>query len=270
MDQLAIREVGRGETVVFVHGTPTCSYEYRQVFNFLSEKYHCFAVDHLGFGNSPKPRDGNYALQAHQDRLKIMLKKRGIKRFHLVVHDFGGVVGLPLLWDSQFEVQSLTLLNTWAWPLVETEPQMKHQKWAVKLGLFDLLYRRFNFSPRVLLKMAWGQRTPLDPKLHEFYINQFPTVDDRSGPLAFLHALFDSKNPAWQMRADVLRIQQPVMIIWGTADKLISRRNLQRWREWLPQAKVYELDDVGHFVAEEAPQSLADHLDVFIRSQSGL
>jgi pimeloyl-ACP methyl ester carboxylesterase len=265
MSKLAIREMGQGETILFIHGTPTCSHEYREVFQILSNRYHCFAVDHLGFGSSEKPRNGDYRLSAHQERLKNVLRENEIRSFHLVVHDFGGVIGLPLLADSQFEVKSLTLLNTWAWPLIETEPQIKYQAWAVKIGLLDFLYRHANFSPRVLLKMAWGQRVPLDPQLYRFYMDQFPKADDRSGTIGFLHALFDFQNPAWQIKPSIERIHSPVMIVWGSADKLISKRNLERWRDWLPQATVHELDDVGHFVAEEAPQQLAEHLHHFIR-----
>ncbi|AGH94243.1 alpha/beta fold hydrolase [Pseudobdellovibrio exovorus] len=256
---------GRGETIVFVHGTPTSSSEYEQVIAELSKDYRCLALDHLGFGLSDKPENGDYTISAHQKRLESWLQHLQIKQLHLFVHDFGGVIGLPLLQKSDLQIKSVTLANTWLWPLIETEPQMQSQKALVTSGVFPFLYRHFNFSAKVLLKMAWGKRRPLSRQRHRFYRNHFPNRKSREGTVGFLKSLFDFTNPCWQQPSVLQTLKnKPVQFIWGEADKLISSRNLQRWHESLPESKIYKLHDVGHFVAEEAPEDVIEKLKQFI------
>lgn len=265
--QLSFMSRGTGQNIVFSHGTPTYSGEYINVVKRLESKHKFILVDHLGFGNSPKPKQADYSIEAHQQRFKASLVENRIKSFHLVVHDFGGVIALPLLLDSDFEVLSLTILNSWYWSLIETEPQMKAQSVFVKLGILPFLYRYFNFSPKVLLKMAWGSHSPLAKERHSHYISMFPTQKERSGAIGFLKALFDFENSVWKKTETLKSITIPVQIIWGKADKLISIRNLERWNKIFPDAKIVALENVGHFVAEEAPEIFADELDSFLRKK---
>jgi pimeloyl-ACP methyl ester carboxylesterase len=259
-DNLAFSKRGAGTPIVFAHGTPTYSGEYEQVANQIGHANQSILIDHLGFGDSPKPIDGDYSISAHRIRFRETLLQRNIKKFHLVVHDFGGVIALPLLTDSNFEVLSLTIINSWYWPLIETEPQMKSQKILLDLGIFPFLYKHLNFSPKVLLKLAWGSHSPLTKERHQHYISKFPTKDDRQGPLGFLIALFDFKNQVWLEADQLSRIKTPVQIVWGEADQLVSTRNLEKWEGIFPKAKVVKLKNVGHFVADEAPEILAKEL----------
>ncbi|MCX6119228.1 MAG: alpha/beta fold hydrolase [Proteobacteria bacterium] len=267
--KLAISFEGNGPNVVFAHGTPTYSGEFAEVASILANNFRCVLIDHLGFGQSPKPKNGDYSLQNHQMRFRHSLVESKITSFHLVVHDFGGVIALPLLKDKEFEILSLTILNSWYWPLIETEPQMKQQKPLVTSGILPALYRYLNFSPRVLIKMAWGSHRPLTKKLHKHFMAQFPSPDERSGAVGFLRALFDFENSAWQRSEDLKSVLIPVQIVWGMADKLVSERNLKRWQQIFPGAFVSELPNVGHFVAAESPELLAPLLEAhFTRRQS--
>lgn len=256
---------GSGQNVVFSHGTPTHSGEYESVVKAMNSQYRFHLIDHLGFGNSPKPTHADYSIQAHQQRFRASLIENEVKSFHLVVHDFGGVIALPLRLDPEFEILSLTILNSWYWPLIETEPQMKLQKIFVNLGLLPFLYRHFNFSPKFLLKMAWGSHSPLTKERHDHYIGMFPTKYERSGTIGFLKALFDFENLIWKQTATLNSVKLPVQIIWGKADKLISTSNLERWKQIFPEAKVVAPENVGHFVAEEAPKIVANELDSFFK-----
>jgi pimeloyl-ACP methyl ester carboxylesterase len=256
---------GYGQNVVFSHGTPTYSGEYEKVVQRLESGFRFLLIDHLGFGKSPKPFRADYSIEAHQQRFRASLLENKVKSFHLVVHDFGGVIALPLLVDPDFEVLSLTILNSWYWSLIETEPQMKAQSVFVKVGILPLLYRYLNFSPKILLKMAWGSHCQLTKERHNHYIGMFPTRSERSGAIGFLRALFEFENPVWKKTETLKNIKIPIQIIWGKADKLISVRNLERWKQIFPNAKVVALENVGHFVAEEAPEIFADELDSFLR-----
>ncbi len=256
--RIAYIDQGAGEVLLIVHGTPTNSKEYEVVIKELSDQYRCIAIDHLGFGSSEKPLDGDYSLKAHQTRLEGLIQQLGVTTFHLLVHDFGGVIGLPLMINPKYQIKSVTILNSWLWPLCETEPALLKQQWAVNAGLLSFLYRQFNFSPKFLIKLAWGTESPLAPERHQMYIDQFPTPKDREGTVGFMKALFDFKNPIWQQAAVVGALKtKPVQIIWGLADKLVSPKNLARWKQEIPNVQVHELEKVGHFVAEEAGLNVA-------------
>src|SRR5690349_10562936 len=106
---------GRGDPLLFVHGTPTWSFEYRHLIRALAPRHRCIAPDHLGFGLSERPADLPYTPEAHARVLAEFVDKLGLGRFTLVVHDFGGPIGLPLALDHPERVRGLVLLNTWMW-----------------------------------------------------------------------------------------------------------------------------------------------------------
>ena len=87
---------GAGDVVLFVHGTPTWSFEYRHLIKAFRASHRCIAPDHLGFGLSERPANFPYTPEAHATALEEFAGKLGLDRFTLVVHDFGGPVGLPL------------------------------------------------------------------------------------------------------------------------------------------------------------------------------
>lgn len=261
--KIAYRDEGQGPAVVFVHGTPSSSSEFVEVIDQLKSKFRCIAIDHLGFGVSDKPQNGDYSLQKHTERLRTLLDDHlNLKQFHLVVHDFGGVIGLPIAVENPDRVLSLTLMNTWAWPLEQTEVQMKKQQAFMTSWLMKFLYTYFNFSAQVLVKMAWGQYQPLTKDKHQRYKNAFQKPSERMGTVGFLKALFDSQNPAWRLQQKLSSLsQKPILLLWGAADPLITVKTLSNWQRTFPAARTVQLEKVGHFVSDEAPLLVAKHLN---------
>lgn len=104
---------GTGEPLLFVHGTPTWSFEWRHLILALAPTHRCIAVDHLGFGLSERPRSFPYTPAAHAQNLDEFVTRLDPEPFTLVVHDFGGPIGLPLCLRHPRRVKRLVLLNTW-------------------------------------------------------------------------------------------------------------------------------------------------------------
>jgi pimeloyl-ACP methyl ester carboxylesterase len=265
--RIAYRDVGQGQPVVFVHGTPTSSLEYVGLMRRLGGRYRCIAIDHLGFGASAKPPDGDYSIEAHTSRLRWLLAELSIDSCHLVVHDFGGVIGLPLAIEEPSGVRSVSIINSWAWPLIETEPQMQSQVWLLRSGLMKWLYLHWNFSPKVLLQLAWGKYRPLTEDQHAVYQRAFTSPNERHGLVAFRDALLDFSQPCWHRKAEISKLSRlPIYLAWGMEDSLISPRTLDRWISMFPSAKVSRFAKVGHFVAEEGEELLGPELELFWRS----
>ena len=267
--KLAYRDEGHGPVVVFVHGTPSSSAEFAGVFARLRTSFRCVAIDHLGFGESDKPAAADYSIGAHRARLQAVLARLGVGDYHLVAHDFGGPIALPLAAEHPERLLSLTLINTWCWPLEETEPALRWQRPLLRSAFMRFLYRHLNFSARVLVKAAWGTYRPLTRAQHARYQDAFQTAAEREGTVAFLQALVDGHESAsWSTDRIAQLATVPVLLLWGSGDRLVTTKTLQRWRDMFPGARVVALGGVGHFVADEAPELVADALLRFWREAS--
>ena len=95
---------GAGPAVVLVHGNPTWSYYYRNLVKTLSPRFRVIVPDHLGCGLSDKPLDFDYRLENHIDNLLLLLNHLEIERTSMVVHDWGGPVGLGAAADKVVEL----------------------------------------------------------------------------------------------------------------------------------------------------------------------
>jgi pimeloyl-ACP methyl ester carboxylesterase len=118
---------GSGPAILFVHGTPTWSFEWRHLIAGLRETHRCVALDHLGFGLSERPAGAAYTPEAHAERLREFVARLGLERFTLVVHDFGGPIGLPLAIGSG-RVERLVVLNSWMWSFADDAEMTKRAK----------------------------------------------------------------------------------------------------------------------------------------------
>jgi len=117
------------------------------------------ALDHLGFGQSDKPAEADYRPAAQARRLEELIKRLGLKDIVMVVHDFGGPIGLAYAIRHPDNVRGLVLFNTWMWSLAGTPAERLSRLFSGSLGRF--LYTRLNFSPRVILKAAFGDKRKL-------------------------------------------------------------------------------------------------------------
>lgn len=248
-------------TILLVHGTPSWSFEFREVIAALARRYRVIAPDHLGFGLSDKPVEAGYTPADHTRRLLALVDALDLTDITLVVHDFGGPIGLPVALDRKDRVKRVIVLNSWMWSN-EGDPEVERVDKLVKSALGRFLYLGLNFSPKVILPSVFGDRRRLTAPLHAHYLAPFPRRDDRHGLYAMARALGGANAHyagLWARRAELER--HPLSIVWGMADPAFSSKHLARWREAFPRAEVTEVEGVGHFVAEEAPESVLKAID---------
>jgi haloalkane dehalogenase len=258
---------GRGEPILFVHGTPTWSFEYRQLIRALAPSYRCIAPDNLGFGLSDRPPGFPYTPEAHAATLAAFADGLGLDRFTLVAHDYGGPFALPLALAQPARVRRLVLLNTWMWSF-EDDPDMQRKGRLAGGALGRFLYRRLNFSLRVLTPQAYGDRRKLTPAIHAQYLAPFPDADSRGRVLWPLARAINGSSAfyrsLWERRDRLSGI--PTLIVWGMRDAALRPSLLARWRQALPAARVLELPRAGHWPHEEAPVEVADAVEDFLEA----
>ncbi|MEM9329375.1 MAG: alpha/beta fold hydrolase [Bacteroidota bacterium] len=138
-------EEGHGRTLLFVHGTPTWSFLYRDFIKALSKSYRCIAIDHLGFGLSEHPDLLPGTPQWHAKNLSEFMRKMDLQDITLVVHDFGGPIGLGAGIEQSERIQSVVLFNSWLWATAEEASARKIDK-MLNSALGKFLYLNMNFS----------------------------------------------------------------------------------------------------------------------------
>lgn len=256
---------GRGEPIVFVHGTPTWSFEWRHLLRAFSSSHRCIAADHLGFGLSERPALFPYTPEAHAEAFDRFISDLDPPPFTLVVHDYGGPIALPLCLRQPDRVRRLVLINTWMWSFAgDAEMTSRGRIAGGAFGRF--LYRHVNASLRLLMPSAYGDKRKLTPEIHRQYLDRFPDAWSRGAvlwPLA--HGLLGSSaffENLWQRR-EKLR-GRPALIIWGMKDSAFRPHQLVRWQDVLPEAEILHLPDAGHWPHEEEPQAVIDRIGEFL------
>ncbi|HLZ07120.1 MAG TPA: alpha/beta fold hydrolase, partial [Chloroflexota bacterium] len=260
---------GQGSTIVMVHGTPDWSFVYRELIGRLSDRYRCVAADNLGFGLSDKPADWSYRMADHARNFATLIDRLELERFTLVVHDFGGPIGLSYALDHPERVERLVIFNTWMWSL-RGETSMRRALDVLGGPIGKLLYLTFNFSTRVIIPMSWGKHRPLSAEVHRQYVDAAPRAPDRYPMWCFAReglAASDWFDDLWTRRERISQI--PALIIWGMADPAFKPHLIQRFEDLFKILRVVRYPDVGHFVPDEAGPESADEIAKFLVSPAG-
>lgn len=262
---------GSGPPILFVHGTPTHSFEYRHLIAALSPRFRCIAPDHLGFGQSSRPQSFAYTPAAHARVLKQFVEELDLEDLTLVVHDFGGPIGLPLAVGSEElgvgggRVTRVILMNTWAWP-IDDDPRMARGARFIGGAIGRFLYRYANASLRLIMPSAYGDRKKLTPEIHRQYLDVFR---DRDARVLVLHALAKALLESRAHYQSVLdRLERlramPVLIVWGMKDSAFQPYQLERWRRLLPGAEIETIAGAGHWPHEEEPARVVTAIERFL------
>ncbi|RED45274.1 haloalkane dehalogenase [Winogradskyella eximia] len=258
---------GKGDVILFIHGTPAWSFLYRDYVSSLSEQYRCIAIDHIGFGLSEKPNNFDGRPESHSNNLNSFIEKLNLTAITLVVHDFGGPIGLGTAIQNNNKIKKIILFNSWLW---ETKNNLNAQKIdkIVNSKIGSFLYLTMNFSPKFLLKKGIYDKGKLSKKVHKQYIYPFPNKASRQSLLNIGKSLVGSSN-WYQLQWNLLdKLEsKPWLILWGTKDEFITTEYLQKWKDRLPNAVVKEFN-CGHFLQEEKAKETITEIKEFMKMDS--
>jgi haloalkane dehalogenase len=248
--QMHYVDEGQGETILFVHGTPSWSFDFRNVIKTLSGKYRCVAIDHIGFGLSEKPEHYDYSTQNHSLTLEKFIEDKNLTDITLVVHDFGGPIGLNIAIKHPEKIKRFVIMNSWMWSS-EQEPEFIKLSKILKSPLLPFLYRYLNFSPKFLLPGSFGDRK-LSKRLLPQFTKPFQNKKERNGTLAFAKSLLNDQDWFESLRNQKESIEQkPALLIWGMKDKFVGEKYLRKFQAGFKNHKTVELKTCGHFPQEE-------------------
>lgn len=263
---------GEGEPVVMVHGNPTWSFYYRNLVEALSPRYRTIAIDHVGCGFSDKPNDSRYAytMESRVDDLETLLDHLGVREgVTLVVHDWGGMIGLAFAARHPERIARLVVLNTGAFPLPASKP-FPWPLWIcrdTRLGAW--LVRGGNAFAAIAARVGC-KRHPMNKPLRDAYVAPYDSWANRIATLRFVQDIpLRAGDRAWKLVAETadrlhLLTHVPMLIAWGSKDFVFDRHFLDEWTHRFPEAEVLRFDDGGHYILEDAADEIIPRIESFL------
>lgn len=267
-------DVGTGEPVLMVHGNPTWSYYYRNLVETLASNHRCIVPDHIGCGLSDKPNESKYRfrLRDRVDDLTALMKSLNIAEpITLVVHDWGGMIGLAWAMENNIAIKRLVILNTAGFTLPSSKP-FPFRLWLgrnTKLGAW--LIRRHNVFVRHAANIG-VKRKPMSPEVREWYIKPYEKLEDRAAVVKFVQTIplkpSDDGFEIVQAVSDSLRRYEntPMLICWGMQDFVFDKHFLDEWVRRFPKAEVHRYPDCGHYILEDAADEVIPLITRFVDS----
>lgn len=255
------------EAVLLLHGNPTWSYYYRRLIRELAPNLRCVAPDHIGMGLSDKPSGYAYTLAQRIADVEALVRHLGLRRIHLVVHDWGGAIGFGLAARNSALIGRLVILNTAAFPA----PWIPARIALCRLPVAGpALVRGLNAFAGPATWMAMHRRR-LSPEERRAYLWPYGSWASRVAvaefvrdiPLGAGHRSWDALQAVEQGLSQFRHHQ--ALVVWGGRDFCFDDRFLGRWRELLPQARVERLADAGHYVLEDASEDVVPLVSRFLR-----
>jgi pimeloyl-ACP methyl ester carboxylesterase len=261
---------GRGEPIVLLHGDPTWGYLWRACIPPLSRSRRCVVPDHMGMGKSGVPQEPNpYRLAHHIANLEQLLLHLDLRDLTLVVHDWGGPVGLGFAIRHPDRIKRLILTNTWAfapWPggplprLLEIIRSNRGEKFVLE--------RNGYLEPALLGTTHYPER--LTSTVLAAYRAPYPTPFSRRALLCWSRDIpITEADPSYgEMRRIERGLDQfagiPILLIWGMRDPVLGEGVLGTWQRVFPRAETCEMNDASHFLQEDAGDRVAARVLEFL------
>lgn len=256
---------GEGPVVVMVHGNPTWSFYYRNVIKKLRSDFRVIVPDHIGCGLSDKPQDYDYTLDNHIKNLSELLESLQIEEFSLVVHDWGGAIGMGLATRNPQRVKKAVILNTAAF----TDTFIPKSINLCKNSLFgEWMVRKFNAFAWPATFMAVEK--PLAKEIKEGYLLPYDNYANRIATARFVKDIpMKESHPTWQVLKDIEdnldKVNCPKLLLWGEKDFCFNMHFYKRWKEIYPTAKSKTYPKAGHYILEDAKNDVNSEISTFLR-----
>jgi haloalkane dehalogenase len=257
--------------ILMVHGNPTWSFYYRNLVLALRDRYRCIVPDHIGCGLSDKPGDTDYPYTLARrisDLADLMAHLQPKTAIHLIVHDWGGMIGFGWAVDRPDQIASMVIANTAAFPL-PAEKKLPAALWLVRnTRVGALLVQGLNAFSGLAARVAF--KKPVSTEVRKAYTGPYDSWDNRIATLRFVQDIplkpGDSGYDIVQNTESRLPefTGKPCLLAWGEQDFVFDLHFLNKWKRIFPDAKVLSYPDCGHYIFEDAGQPLIQAIGEFL------
>lgn len=253
------KDLNAGGPILAVHGNPTWSFYYRSIANRFANEKRVVALDHIGCGLSDKPQQYPYSLQTHTSNLVSLIDHLNLQDTTLVVHDWGGAIGLGAAVQRPERFSKILILNTGAFPPPYIPLRIAACRWP---WIGSAAMRHLNLFALAATKMAIHRLPRLSEIARQGLLAPYDSYANRVGIDRFVHDIpMHPSHPTYavlkKLEADLpVLASKKVHFLWGMKDWCFRPECMERIQKALPNATRTELSDVGHYVMEEAPDEV--------------
>ena len=252
---------GEGAPILFLHGSPTWSFLYRGVVARLRRRFRCVAIDYPGFGLSEHPDAYDYTPREHAEVVSELIEDLDLRGVTIVGHDWGGPIGMKVALDNVARLRRLVMSNAWYWPADRWS--MRTYSRVLSSDSFQKLILKRNLLVERVLRS--GVKSRLEDPVMDHYRRPLPTPESRVGVAKLPGQMLDASFWLAEIAHAVPRVlgRVPLLLAWGVHDLVFSTHAMNRFRRDFADVTVHRIDS-GHYVPEDAPEELADAIELFV------
>jgi pimeloyl-ACP methyl ester carboxylesterase len=232
-------------TLMCLHGYPESSYMWRHLLEATAQAgWQAVAPDLPGYGDSPYAGSGTW--QAHVDAVDAFHRDQELGEVVLVVHDWGGLIGLRWACEHPEAIRALVISDTGFFPDGRwhgmAEALRTPGQGEELVGALD----RDGFGA-----MLNAVIPTIDDRSIDEYFKAYSSDDRRRGQLE----LYRSGDFSELENYDLAALDVPTLVLWGAEDPFAPVAGAHRFAAELPDVQLQILEGVGHFVFDEAPEA---------------
>ena len=263
---------GKGAPVLMVHGNPTWSFYFRNLIQGLSGTHRTIVPDHIGCGFSDKPGTDayDYTLDQRVADLDEFISQLDLsQKISLIVHDWGGMIGLAWALDNLDRVDKIVITNTSGFFLPSTK-RFPFALWLIKyLTPFAIpAVLGANIFARGALYLGSENRLPTAVK--KGLVAPYNSWKNRIATLKFVQDIpITNKDKSYgrveKVDETLTRLDpDKLMFVWGTRDFVFDTHFLDEFRRRFPRTRAHVFNDAGHYLFEDKPKETLDLIKAFL------
>lgn len=255
---------GSAEAIVFVHGNPGPMDDWEPLVPDAARLGRVIAMDMPGYGRADHPRDFDFTVDGYARFLGTLLERLGVRRAHLVLHDFGGPWGIKWATDHPGSLASLTLVNTGV--LMGYRWHKYARGWQTPI-LGEVLQLLAN-KPLLALSLRRDNPRPVPPRFVD-QVMRYADWGHKRAVLALYRASKDT-DAAFGAIADRLKLLDgPTCVIWGERDPYLPVEYAFKQKTYFPKARVRVLPGLGHWPFMDDAEAVREPLVSFLKEHVG-
>lgn len=263
-EKLHYVDEGQGEVMLMLHGNPTWSFFYRNVAKHFAKTHRVIVPDHMGCGLSDKPQDYDYTLKNHIENTLKLVEKLGLKDITLLVHDWGGAIGMGVATARPELIKRLVIMNTAAFRSMEIPARIN----ILRNPVGEWFIRTFNGFAGPATTMAVTKK--LSPLVKKGFTLPYDNFESRIATAKFVRDIpMSPEHPTYNTLANIEEklptLKVPTLLLWGEKDFCFTMNFQKRWMDFFPHAQVVTYSDAGHYLLEDKKTEVISEIERFIK-----
>jgi len=225
--------LGEGPPVVLVHGVATRAADALPIFTSLAKHHRVYALDLLGYGDSDKPTNAEYSVATQSEIVRGFMDAMHLRDADVIGVSMGGWIALKFAADHPERVRRLVLVSSAGleFPTILTERSFSSETIQELRANFKLQSERAGKMPDFILRdfLRRGKNNGwVNRRMMQSMLTRRDLLDHR-----------------------LQRVRMPVLLVWGTADRIVPFFVAGKMQREMPQAQLVTLPGCSHLAIIE-------------------